>query len=373
VTVRVSGLGGVHGNVALQPRGVLDSLKSSNPFPTFTAEMRGVATDLKVLLRLKGVFPYEWFNSPSRLQETALPPQSDFHSDLTQEDIGEDDYALAQEVWKKAGCSTFADYLTLYLKTDVVLLADVFEAFRTMCTTYYGLDPCHYFTLPGFSWDAMLKMTGVKIACFKEGEDDMLAMVQRGMRGGISMISTRYAEANNPLMTTYNPEEPTSHLMYLDANNLYGWAMSQALPLGDYKWANPASMTTRFICDLPDDVDRGYILEVDLEVPVELHDKFNDYPLAPETTLFDASPRMEALRVQLAIAKGTTTKLIPNLHNKPPQQGQVRASLPQFEAVSPAGDEADGGSSGNLVPSDQVSEGLHRVQHAEAEGEQERL
>jgi hypothetical protein len=302
--------------------------KAGDPsvFANFNEEFACADAELKTLLRQKGVFPYDWFNSVDKLQATSLPTKAEFDSQLdqatvsgetTQKHISEEDYALAQLVWLKAGCVTFYDYLSLYLKTDVVLLADVFEAFRSVCLKYYGLDPCHYFTAPGFSWDAMLKMTGVEIECFKEGQIDMLQMVQQGMRGGISMISTRYAKANNKYLSNHDPSKPSSYLTYLDANNLYGWAMSQFLPIGGYKWEeNVARFTPEIISRMSDTAPRGFIFEADLSIPVHLHDYFNDYPVAPESTLFDPSPIMKDLKEKLEMGDCKVDKLIPNLNNK---------------------------------------------------------
>lgn len=285
-------------------------------FPIFNAEFSSCSSSLKRLLRQKGVFPYDWFDSAEKLTVGRLPAQADFYSQLGEEGIADADYTRAQAVWTEAGCASFYDYLSLYLKTDVTLLADVFEAFRVMCLTNYGLDPCHYFTAPGFSWDAMLKMTGAEIECFKDGELDMLQLVQSGMRGGISMISTRFAKANNPYLSTYDPAVESSYLMYLDANNLYGWAMSQSLPIGDYRWEDASDITPDLILDVAADAPRGFIFEVDLSVPDELHDYFNDYPLAPECTSFAPSPAMEALRSNIGGSSAQVDKLIPNLAPK---------------------------------------------------------
>ena len=120
------------------------------------------------------------------------------------------------------------EYHDLYLRTDILLLADVFENFRTVCLENYKLDPCHYVSTPGLSWDAMLKYTRINLELITDV--DMHQFIERGIRGGISVITHRYAEANNPYMKCYNPENDTSYIMYLDANNLYGWAMVQPLP-----------------------------------------------------------------------------------------------------------------------------------------------
>ena len=135
---------------------------------------------------------------------------------------------------------TLGEYHDLYLKTDVLLLTDVFENFRSTCLEFYKLDPAHYFTSPGLSWDAMLKMTGINLQLMDD--IDMYQFIEKGMRGDISFINHRYAKANNPKLPDYDKEKPESHIMYLDANNLYGWAMSQRLPIGDFKWVDKKSL-----------------------------------------------------------------------------------------------------------------------------------
>ena len=117
------------------------------------------------------------------------------------------------------------------MTTDVLLLADVFESFREVAIGNYELDPAWYYTLPGYSWDCMLKHTGVKLDLLTDY--DMHLFVEKGLRGGISMISHRYAQANNPYVPNYDPTEDSSYIAYLDANNLYGWAMNQSLPSPD--------------------------------------------------------------------------------------------------------------------------------------------
>jgi hypothetical protein len=136
-----------------------------------------------------------------------------------------------------------------------------------------------------------------------------------GMRGGISVVTHRYAEANNKYMASYDPSKPSSYILYLDANNLYGWAMSQYLPTGNYEWSN-RTFSREDILAMTDDQSTGYIFQCDLSVPVELHDYFNDYPLLPESTSFDASPFMMDLQAKCGTASVQTQKLIPNLKDK---------------------------------------------------------
>ena len=126
------------------------------------------------------------------------------------------------------------DYHDHYLKKDVLLLADVFEKFIDTCLKFYGLDPCHYFSSPGLSWDAMLKMTGVK---FKKILDiRMYLFIEKGLRGGISYIAKSYSKENKKYMKNYDPTKSSIYISYLDMNNLYGWAMSGYLPYGGLKW-----------------------------------------------------------------------------------------------------------------------------------------
>ena len=134
---------------------------------------------------------------------------------------------------------TMSDYHDLYLKTDVLLLADVFEKFIKISLDYYGLDPFNYFGSPELSWDAMLKMTGVELELTVG--IDMHLLIEKGMRGGISYIAKRHSKANNKCMENYDGSECSSveesvFIMYLDANNLYGWAMTQYLPYSGFKW-----------------------------------------------------------------------------------------------------------------------------------------
>ena len=158
------------------------------------------------------------------------------------------------------------------------LLADVFENFRTMCMDYYGLDPAHYYTLPNFAWDAMLKKTKVKMDHLHDL--DMYEMIEKGLRGGMCQVSKKHMKANNKYMTDYIPDIISSYIMYLDANNLYAVAMSEKLPYAGFEWSNDIANTDDIL--KYNNEDHGYILEVDLHYPKELHDLHSDYPLAPE-------------------------------------------------------------------------------------------
>ena len=269
------------------------------------------------LLLRKGVYPYDYVDNPARLEETALPPQAAFYSILNQDAISAEDYAHAEEVWRVFRCRTMGDYHDVYLKSDVILLADVFESFRDTAMETYRLDPAHYFTAPGFSWDSMLKYTGVELDLLDD--PDMYLMVESGIRGGVSMITKKFAEANNPYLDDYDPSKPVNYLMYLDANNLYGWAMSQKLPEKEFDWLTEQQLQTFDVTQIPDDAETGYILEVDLEYPAEIHNLHSDLPVAPEqrkVTEDELSPYSAELKTRLQLKGKPQPKLVPNLYNK---------------------------------------------------------
>ena len=248
------------------------------------------------LLTRKGVYPYDYVSSLDKLSETQLPPKEEFYSKLNDEDITDDDYQHAINVWNTFGCKSIRDYHNLYLKSDVLLLADVFENFRATCLKHYKLDPVHYYTSPGLAWDACLETTGQHLQLLHDY--DMLMMFERGIRGGITHISKRYAVANNKYMKGYNPDEESSYIQYLDANNLYGWAMSQNLPTHGFKWMK--NITKETLMEILEKANhsmsnlgrKGYIFEVDLEYPQHLWEKHNDYPLAPEKMIVNGVEKL---------------------------------------------------------------------------------
>ena len=242
------------------------------------------------LLTRKGVYPYDYVSSLEKLSETQLPPKEEFYSHLNDEDISDEDYQHAIRVWNSSECKTIRDYHNLYLMTDVLLLSDVFENFRATCLKHYNLDPAHYYTSPGLTWDACLKETGQELQLLHDY--DMLMLFERGIRGGISHISMRYAEANNKYMVNYNSSKPSNYIQYLDANNLYGWAMSQPLPTHDFKWLRDLTIDSVInILEHPKK-NKGYIFEVDLVYPNKLWKAHNGYPLAPEKINVDGVEKL---------------------------------------------------------------------------------
>ena len=177
--------------------------------PDFKILNRVIKNNSSLLTR-KGVYPYDYVTSINKLKETKLPSKDEFYSKLYNEEISDEDYQHATKVWNTFNCQTLQDYHDIYLKTDVLLLADVFENFRKTCLKHYKLDPCHYYTAPGLAWDACLKETKEELQLLKDY--DMLMMFEQGIRGGISHISKRYATANNKYMKDFDETKPSTFI-----------------------------------------------------------------------------------------------------------------------------------------------------------------
>ena len=247
------------------------------------------------LLIQKGIYPYEYMDDWDKFAETALPPKEAFYSKLNMSGVSDQDYEHAHRTWREFGINNLGEYHNLYLKTDSMLLANVFKAFRKVCLDNYGLDPAHFYTDPGLAWKVCLKKTKIRLELLLDL--DMLLMFKQGIRGGITQSVHRWAKANNPYMgSEYKSREPTRYLQYLDANNLYGWAMSQPLPTIGFCWVD---IHPDEVSELANYSEKGYLLEVDLTYPKELHDYHNDLPFMCE--------RMVIRRVE---------KLVPNLYYK---------------------------------------------------------
>ena len=263
----------------------------------------------RALMIRKGVFPYDYMTSMDKFNETQLPPQSAFYNRLTDEPISDEDYEFAQQVWSSFECRTLGDYHDLYLKSDVFLTTDIFEKFRDDSQALYGLEPVHYYSLPGLSWDAALKHSEVELELITD--IDMYLMVEKGIRGGISMISRRYAKANDPRMgDEYDASKPTTSLVYLDANSLYPTAMCESLPIDQFSMVDDPD--TFDVTQVADDAEYGYIMEIDGYMPNDKHDLFNDYPLAPEK-IHVTQDMLSPFQQQHFPTNKSTEKLVPHL------------------------------------------------------------
>ena len=256
------------------------------------------------LLTRKGIYPYEYMMSWEKFEETELPPIEAFYSELNMSGVSEDDYQHAQQVWKEFGTRNLGEYHDLYLRMDVVLPENVFEKFRETVLKHYGLDPAHFYTLPGFAWKACLKKTKVRLELLSD--PDMLLMFEQRIRGGSTQAVHKHALANNKCVgDQYDPSTDSIYLQYLDTNNLYGWAMSQPLPTGRFRWVD---VKPDEIHELAKRAKKGYLLEVDVCYPRDLHNSHNNLPFMCE--------RMEIDKVE---------KLVPNLRDKKGYVIHIRA------------------------------------------------
>ncbi len=293
-------------------------VQSDSKFPIFQ-QMEGLSPDpveredeLKLLKR-KGVYPYSFATSLQALQDcTFLPPREAFRSDFTGEECSDEDYAHALRVWKEFDCENMLEYTNIYVKADTFLLADAVVAFRDKVWSLFQLDMCQYLSLPHLAKDIMLKETGCEIDHMTDYE--MIDLVRRNIRGGLSFVNLREAQAGQIIFGVRDPGDVDGHtddwfdpiardaaqegddlqekmselhrwiLLYLDANNLYGWAMSQSLPMGDYEWMEEDEVADFCVeRDVQPFGPHGYVLEVDLTYPKDLHMAHNSFPLAPET------------------------------------------------------------------------------------------
>ena len=278
---------------------------SNNDFKYLSQEF---SSNLLELVKQKGVYPYEYMDSFKKFSEDKLPDRCEFFSSLKDECISEKDYSHAINVWNTFKMNTMGDYQNLYLKTDVLLLTDVFEKFINTCLEYYGLDLCHYFSSPGLSWDAMLKLTGIEL--------ELNSDIEKGMREGISYVSKRHNKANNKYMECYDSSKESKFIMYLDAYNLYGWAMSQYFPYSEFKWLSRGEVYNPDVNSVSKNNSDGYILEIDLEYPDELHELYNDFPLASEKLKIShnmLSNYCSSIKNKYDIKSGGVNKLVPNL------------------------------------------------------------
>ena len=228
----------------------------------------------------KGVYLYEYMDSWERFNETSLPSKEDFYCNLNMEDIDDVDYRHGNKVFKGFELDNLGDYHDLYVKSDTLLLADVFENFRDMCIIEYELDPAHFLSLPGLAWQACLKKPNIELELLTDY--DMLLLLEEGIRGGICHSIHRYAKANNKYMKNYNNNEESSYIQYLDANNLCGWVMSKKLPVNGFKWLDSYKINEDFIKNYDENNDKGYILEVDVKYPKRLHELHSNLPFLSE-------------------------------------------------------------------------------------------
>ncbi len=237
-------------------------------------------------------FPYTYFDSIEKLKSKTIPTFKEFHDTLRDEDCTPEKYAVFEELWSILG--SFEAVHDFYLKLDVLLLTDIGEKFRNESIGNFSLDPSFYYSLPGYSWDAMLYYTKVELELLSD--EQMYTFFEKSIRGGICQAVKRYSRACNPYLPDFQPSTPIDKIVYLlqlDANNLYALSLRQYLPHRDFKWVEEDRRSVvcdeEFIKNLQPDADKGYAYEVSVHIPVELHETLSDLPPLPEKITIDSS------------------------------------------------------------------------------------
>ena len=268
------------------------------------------------LLSRKGLYPYEFPQNYNAFEIQTLPAIKSFYSTLTDKTPTAIEYEQALNVFEIMKCETFGDYHDIYLKTDVLLLADIFQEFRKVIKTNYNFELLNYISLPSLSLDAMLKICKQPLGLIYNEEDRLF--FDNNKKGGIVQAGgTRHETANNKYMKSYDPTFEASFISYVDMNNLYGGAMSQKMP---FKLIGEVDVKLEVILNQPNDAEIGFFVQCDITIPRNLHDKFKEYPLCPVSTIIDTislSPyQNEVLKNTNAKHNDKSKKLILDLHDK---------------------------------------------------------
>ena len=289
----------------------------------FLHNKRGLPLDSSVweMLARKGVFPYGWFDNFDKLNAHSLPPIEAFISDLTGDSITPEEYAYAQEVWSATRCQTFGCYHDVYLITDVLALAEVMLAYSRFSMTHYGIDPIHYASAPAAAFDAMMQMTNAKIELISDVE--IYRAFEQAIRGGVAMAVHPHTVAHNKYTRLTEGDESLaerdddSFIVSLDENNMYGGAMSRFLPSSGFRWLTHEEVANFRLATLSEeDGPVGFLLDVDLQFPRELHDYFNDFPPAPESIMVEDKWLSELQRQAFNTEKrARSQKLVPHLND----------------------------------------------------------
>ena len=277
------------------------------------------------MLCSKQYYPYEYAQTLNDYYLLGLPAREEFVDKLAGKGpISEAEYASVKDVFAATGCTTFGDYTKLYVQTDVLLLADVMEAHRHRTWKKFGLDPIHFLTASHLGWNAFLKSKEPSIPLENLTDKKMYDFFQKAVRGGIAVVSKRYAKANHLLMKTgYDPTKPHNFILALDCVGLYSWTMCQPLPHSNFEWVDGLSQNEmkEMLINTPADGAVGYFACVDLQYPAHIHDETRCYPLAPEKISIEESMLSEYskdMKKKLKLPKQNKRlmKLAPNQRDK---------------------------------------------------------
>ena len=264
------------------------------------------------LLCQKGFFPYNFLCLENLQKIQSIPNREKFHNDLTNKKITYEDYKHAVNVWRHMRCKNLQDYLEIYLATDITLLADVFENYRSFFYAKFNLDPTKYSSLPGLSYDCMMRLTGCEIDFIYDQE--MFLFIRRALRGGLTNVNQKLAIGNNSFLQDYDPTKKTSYIIYLDINGLYSSTMTKKLPRTNLRWENFTLDSLKKTIDKYDSSNNvGYFIECDLKYPKEIHNLTKDLPLAPEHRIITEnmmSPFSLNLKKKLKLGNEKIPKLV---------------------------------------------------------------
>lgn len=278
--------------VQIGPLQMIDSLAFLNAsLNTLVQDLKSKGTEFFGCLRsqypqdyplLLGKNPmcYDYLDNFSRYDEPELPARESFYNRLHDEHLSEEDYAHAQRVFSTFKCKTLGDYSDLYMKVDCLLLSDVMVNFRQYTYKKYRLDPLHFVSLPSLGWACALKESGISLELLSDPNHYLF--FEKGLRGGVCQASARHVETNDPESSNFDPEQEISRILSFDANGLYAFCMQKPLPCANFRFLSEKEVSS-FDLDLAvQDTQQGFVLEVDLEYPPELHPSHSSFPLAPE-------------------------------------------------------------------------------------------
>ena len=300
----------------------LDKLVQSLPDTNFSLLdhfYRGYTVEQRKLLKKKGNFLYSHVDSFTKLSDLSLPSLKNWKNSLkdNQFDATKEELIQLNNVFKILNCESLKQFLELYLTGDVLQLACRFEELRSVCYNTYGLDCSQFYTASNLSGSACLKVCEPELELLTDRR--ILDMTERMMRGGLSSVfSSRQEVAKNTMLPEFDESKDVSSIIYIDANNLYGGIMLHyPLPLKDFELVDDISLDE--VLQTEDEGDIGFLVEVDLEYPVELIDKHADYPLVPDKEPIDPlelSDFQTSLKNALKLTLSKTNKLRQTFHPK---------------------------------------------------------
>lgn len=263
-------------------QGSLDKIVKTLDPEDFSIFNEGIGNEeaCQLLRNSKQSFCYEYITHPSKLEETELPPYECFYSSLKESNVDLEDYLQAVKIFNTLECRNIQDFLDIYTKCDVLLLACAMQKFRTVNYSHYGIDCLHFISAPSYYFQACLKISKVEFQLFDQ--PDQYLLIESGIRGGLSQVFNRTSLPNNPDVPTWDPSKPTTYGLLLDHNALYPtsqWAYK--MPLKNFRWLTKGEISKLDLYNLDIHGDTGLIFHLDLHYPDEIKEFTKNFPLCP--------------------------------------------------------------------------------------------